>query len=201
MSGRAMRGGFTLAEALVALAVFALLFTALWDFASGGFRLFRRGAARLDALHGGSFALERIKAELREATDSLAVRSTRPDAPLPRQDALRFARPRADGRPGAEEVEIVFLHDSGTIVRRASGGARETIGRDILGLHFELLRYPLPGERPPLHAVLVEVRCRVEGVAVPFRSLVVPRMPGRAALDPAWVDNETGDTIRFGSER
>lgn len=194
------RRGFTLAETLIALGVFALLFTALWDFASGGFRLFRRGADRLDALHGGSLALERIKHELREARDSLMVRDTRPPSPLPRNNAVRFSRPRdaADGRE-AEEVEIIHHPDTGVVERRTLRGTT-VLARGILAVHFDLLRYPLGPDRPPLHAVLVEVRSRVEGEAAPFRSLVVPRVIGRAVLDPAWVDNETGDVIRFESK-
>lgn len=189
------RRGFTLAEALVALAVFALLFSAAWDFATNGFRLFRRGAARLDALHGAAFALERIKAELREAADSIRVRNAHPDAPVPRNDAIRFTRAgEGDGR--ATEVEIAFDPASRRVLKRTLGRT-ETIGEDVLALDIEVLKFPLPGARPALPALLVEVRQTVEGEGVPFRAVVVPRVPGRSVLDPCWVDNATGDTLTF----
>ncbi len=94
-------------------------------------------------------------------------------------------------------MEITFDPASQRVVKRTSGRT-ETIGEGILALEFELLKYPLPGGRPALPALLVEVRQTVEGEGVPFRAVVVPRVPGRAALDPAWVDNATGDTLTFG---
>lgn len=188
------RGGFTLAEVLIALAIFSLVMSAVYSFWIHGMRIFRRGTDRLDGLRTGMVALARLADDVRGAGDRIQADTDLPPGPIARNNRLTFSRRERDGT----EREMVIRFDPQT--RRITwrrGPERGIIASGVLGVDFRLQTWPLPGDSGWMPAVSILVILAVEGEPMTFRTLAVPRRAAHVLRDPAWLELDAQDAVEL----
>lgn len=192
---RSRRRGFTLAEVLIALAIFSLVMSAVYSFWIHGMRMFRRGTDRLDGLRTGMVALARLADDVRGAGDQLRVENDLPPGPVARNNLLIFSRRDSEGVE--HDVTVRFDPETRRIEWR-SGTLRRKIADGVLGVDFRLRAWPLSaGGSGMMPAVSIKVILAVEGEPMTFRTLAVPRRAAHILRDPAWLELDAQDAVEL----
>lgn len=129
--------GFTLVEMMVSVAIFGLLFLAIFAILTAGNNVFQRDAIYLELQQNTRNGMDRIVREVRESRSSVIT------VEAANADRISFNTPNETG--------IRYYLSSGALIREYPSGTRKTLATGLGRLKFiktaKLLTIDLRGEK------------------------------------------------------